>query len=413
MGARLSEAFVERAREELRANEMDAWLLYDFHGRNPMAADMLGMPEGQMRRFFVLLTPDAPPKALVHRIELAGWDGWPHELESYVGWEEMEATLGRMLEGRGVVAMEVSPGDGVPSVDHVPAGVVELIESLGVRVVSSVDLISRTAAQWGEKGLDHQRRAAEILAQTAQGAFKLAARAATNAGSGGGEGGMDAGEAGAGLPTNEYELAQWVRATLTDQGLTEVDTIVAVGENAALPHYEPQPEGSAPIRPGEVFLVDLWARAVGEPNAVFADQTWMGYLGSTVPDDVQAAWEAIVAARDGAVQLIRDADPESLPTGADVDRHVRSILTERGFADGIMHRTGHGIDREIHGVGPNLDSIETRDERRLVPGIGFSVEPGVYYEGSFGLRTEINVYMGDDGPEVTPKVIQDEMWLAE
>jgi Xaa-Pro aminopeptidase len=408
MGARLSEAFIERVRAELRANELDAWLLYDFHARNQMAADMLGMPEGQKRRYFVLLTPDAVPKALVHRIELSGWDGWPHEIESYVGWEEMEATLGRMLDGRAVVAMEVSPGDGVPSVDNVPAGVVELIESLGVRVVSSVDLISRTAAQWGETGLDLQRRAAEILARTARGAFDLAARAAAD-----GEGAGTAADAGAWLPANEYELAKWVRATLADQGLTEVDTIVAVGGNTALPHYEPPPHGSAPIRAGEIFLVDLWARAEGEPTAVFADQTWMGYLGSTVPEEIQAAWEALVSARDGAVQLIRDAHPEDLPTGAAVDRHVRSILTERGFADGIMHRTGHGIDREIHGVGPNLDSIETRDERRLVPGIGFSVEPGVYYEGRFGLRTEINVYMGDEGPEVSPNVIQHEMWLAE
>lgn len=393
MGARLSEALVERAREELRANDLDAWLLYDFHARNQMAADMLGMPEGQKRRYFVLLTPDAPPKALVHRIELSGWQGWPHEIESYMGWEEMEAALGRMLEGRAVIAMEVSPRDGVPYVDNVPAGVVELIESLGVRVVSSVELISRTAAQWGETGLELQRRAAAILARTAHGAFELAA--------------------GGGLPANEFELAEWVRERLTAEGLTEVDTIVAVGENAALPHYEPLPDSSAPIRPGEVFLVDLWARAAGEPSAVFADQTWMGYLGAAVPDEIADAWEALVAARDGAVQLIRDGYPDQLPTGADVDRHVRSILTERGFADGIMHRTGHGIDREIHGVGPNLDSIETRDERRLVPGIGFSVEPGLYYEGRFGLRTEINVYMGDEGPEVSPGEIQKEMWLAE
>lgn len=411
MGARLSDAFIERAREELEANDLDAWLLYDFHARNHVAADMLGMPEGQKRRYFLLLTPDAPPHALVHRIELSGWQGWPHGIESYVGWEEMEAKLADMLRGRAVVAMEISPGDGVPYVDNVPAGVVELIESLGVSVVSSVDLISRTAAQWGDRGLELQRRAAGILAETARGAFELAARAAD----GGGRGAVGAGadEAGGELPADEYELAEWVRARLTAEGLTEVDTIVAVGKNAALPHYEPQAEGSAPIRAGEVFLVDLWARAADDPSAVFADQTWMGYLGSRVPEEIQRAWEALVAARDGAVQLIRDAWPDDLPTGADVDRHVRSILTERGFGDGIMHRTGHGIDREIHGVGPNLDSIETRDERRLVPGIGFSVEPGVYYEGRFGLRTEINVYMDDDGPEVSPREIQHEMWLTE
>jgi Xaa-Pro aminopeptidase len=402
MAAKLSEALVEQVREELKAYDLDGWLLYDFHARNHVAADMVGLPEGQMRRYFVLLTADSAPVALVHKIELAGWEGWPHELESYVGWEEMEAALGRMLDGRAVVAMEVSPGDGVPAVDNVPAGVVELIESLGVRVVSSVDLISRTAAQWGEVGLELQREAAEILAKTARGVFELAAQAIGNGD----------GDGAAGRTVTEYELAEWVRATLTAEGLTGVDTIVAVGANAASPHYEPLEENSATIRAGEVFLVDLWARVADEPTAAFADQTWMGYLGPTVPGDVLEAWDALVAARDGAVQLVRDAYGGELPTGAEVDRHVRSILTDRGYADALMHRTGHGIDREIHGVGPNLDSIETRDERRLVPGIGFSVEPGVYLEGRFGLRTEINVYMGDDGPEVSPGEIQYEIWTT-
>jgi Xaa-Pro aminopeptidase len=399
MGASLSEAIVERVRAELETYDLDGWLLYDLHACNHVAADMVGLPEGQMRRYFVLLTPDSVPLALVHRIELSGWEEWPYELESYVGWEEMEAALGRMLQGRAMVAMEVSPGDGVPYVDLVPAGVVELIESLGVRVVSSVDLISRTAAQWGEIGLVRQREAAEILAKTARGVFEKAAQAV-------GDG------AGDGSTVTEYELAEWVRATLTAEGLTEVDTIVAIGENAAKPHYEPLAESSATIRAGEVFLVDLWGRMAGEPTAAFADQTWMGYLGPTVPADVLEAWEALVAARDGAVRLVREGYEGEPPTGGEVDRHVRSILTSRGYADALMHRTGHGIDREIHGVGPNLDSIETRDDRRLVRGIGFSVEPGVYLEGRFGLRTEINVYMADEGPEVSPGEIQYDIWTT-
>lgn len=396
MGARLSEAFVERAASELRAAGIDGWLLYDFRGRNPMAADLLGMPEGQKRRFFVMLSPDAPPAALVHRIELSGWSDWSGPIETYVGWEEMEAKLGRLLAGRDTVAMEVSERDAVPYVDNVPAGVLELVESLGGRVTSSVDLISRTVAQWGPRGRDLHRRAAEILARTARAAFDLAARAAS-------------GEAEDGVPATEHALAEWVRVRLRGAGLIGADTIVAVGANAAKPHYEPEVEGSAPLRAGEVFLIDLWGRFL-EPAAVYADQTWMGWLGPEPPGDVQAAWEAARDARDAAVDRIRRAG-DDLPTGADVDRAARAVLIERGYEDAIYHRTGHAIDRDLHGVGPNIDSVETRDERKLVPGVGFSIEPGLYFEGRFGVRTEIDVFVCDDGPEVSPDEVQQELWL--
>lgn len=396
MGARLSEAFAERAASELRAAGIDGWLLYDFHGRNPMVADLLGLPEGQKRRFFVMLSPDASPAALVHRIELSGWSEWSGSIEAYVGWEEMEAKLGRLLAGRATVAMEVSERDAVPYVDNVPAGVLQLVESLGASVTSSVDLISRTVAQWGPRGRRLHREAAEILARTAREAFEQAARAAS-------------GDAGDDVPATEGALAAWVRERLLAAGLTGADTIVAVGPNAAKPHYEPAVERSSPFRAGEVFLVDLWGR-FAEPAAVFADQTWMGWLGSEPPDDVQQAWEAARDARDAAVRRIGGAGA-GLPTGAEVDRAARAVLIERGYEDAIYHRTGHAIDRELHGVGPNIDSVETRDERRLVPGVGFSIEPGLYFDGRFGVRTEIDVYVRDDGPEVSPEEIQRELWL--
>ncbi len=407
MGASLSAEFVTRADREIRERGVDAWLLYDFRARNAMAAGILGMPEGQKRRYFLLLRPGQPPLALVQKIELSGWDGWPWQLESYLGWREMEEKLRRMLAGCSTVAMEVSPADAIPYVDNVPAGVVELIESLGPRVVSSVDLISRTAAQWGERGRELHHRAARILAATARSAFELAARAA----------GLEPRPAedtapgydvtGEPLPKDEHELARWVRARLESEGLTSEDTIIAVGPNAAKPHYEPSPESSAALDGGQVFMVDLWARVAGEPGAIFADQTWMGFLGPEPPADVEDAWRAIVDARDAAIDTIRVREGV---TGADADRAAREILISRGYEDAIFHRTGHGIDVDLHGVGPTLDSIEMRDDRRLVPGVGFSVEPGVYLEGRFGLRTEVDVYMREDGPEVTPDRIQYDLW---
>ena len=406
----LDAVFLETASRELNERGIDAWLLYDFRARNPLAADLVGLPEGQKRRYFVLIEPGRTPHALVQRIEVSGWDGWPHRLTSYVGWDELEAELRRMLDGMASVAMEVSPHDSIPYVDNVPAGVVELVESVGPRVVSSVDLISGTAAQWGRRGTELHHRAAEILARTARGAFELAARAAglnAEADPGTAPGVDTAGEP---TPATEHDLAEWIRARLKAEGLTETDTIVAVGPNAAKPHYEPLEEGSADLAAGQVFMVDLWGRVAGEPEAVFADQTWMGYLGPEPPADVTAAWEAVVAARDAAVDLIRE-NPGA--TGADADRAARETLIARGYEDAIFHRTGHGIDRELHGVGPTLDSIEMRDDRRLMPGVGFSVEPGVYLEGRFGHRTEIDVYMRDDGPEVTPSRIQYNLWRTE
>jgi len=359
MGANLSPEFLEAATTGMTAHGIDGWLLYDFRAKNPIAADLLGLPEGQKRRYFVLLRPSAAPVALVQKIEVSGWDGWPHDLISYVSCDELEDSLRRLLAECDTVAMEVSPLDSIPYVDHVPAGVVDLVETLGPRVVSSVDLISSTAAQWSERGHRLQGEAAEILARTARAAFELAVR--------------------------------------------------AVGPNAAKPHYSPEPGTSLAFEPGQVFMVDLWGKTAGEPEATYADQTWMGVLAPEAPSDVQAGWDAIVAARDAAIKTIRQNHEA---TGADADRAARQVLIDGGFEEAIFHRTGHGIDRDIHGVGPTLDSIETRDERRLVEGIGFSVEPGVYLEGRFGLRTEVDVYMAEDGPEVTPSRVQADLWLT-
>jgi Xaa-Pro aminopeptidase len=421
MSARLDETFVASAAAELRRAGIDAWLLYDLEARNRVAAELVNLPQGQTRRWFVLLRPDHPPHALAHRIELGEWENWNHELDAYVGWEELEREICRLVAGCRTVAMEVSPRDAVPFMDNVPAGVVELVASCDVEVVSSADLISGTYAQWGERGRDLHREASEILARTARAAFELAGRAVGLADADGGAetGESDAVDVSTGvegacgkveLPMTEYDLAEWIVRRLEDEGLTEGETIVAIGPNSAKPHYWPQAESTAALVPDQVLLIDLWGRMAGDPAAVFADQTWMGFLGSELPADVAEVWEAVREARDAGVAFIR-ASSGALPTGADVDRQVRSVLEGKGFGEAIFHRTGHGMDRVNHGFGPNLDCVETRDERPLVPGVGFSVEPGLYFDGRFGVRSEINVHMGTDGPEVTPPDHQAKPWL--
>ncbi|MEE9472309.1 MAG: M24 family metallopeptidase [Gemmatimonadota bacterium] len=412
MRARLPDGFVEATAAELERRSLDGWLLFDLEGRNRVTCELLGLGDGPSRRIFLLLRPGAKPSALAHRIELDAWDGWEGDLEAYVGWKEMEEALGRMLGGCEVVAMEVSRRDDVPFVDQVPAGVVELIESLDVRVVSSASLITGTYAQWGDSGYEAHVRAGALLADIAEAAF---------------ERGLEAVRQGACL--TEHDLAEWILARIAaagladgakaESGLAEGGTIVAAGSNSASAHYEPVAGSSALLEAGQVLLIDRWGKVAGDPDAVFADQTWMGVLGGEGPPGFQEAWNAVRAARNGAVELIRSRAADGallggtevpLLTGAEVDREARRILEEAGFGEHIQHRLGHGMDRALHGFGPNLDSVETRDERELVPGIGFSVEPGVYLSGRFGVRSEINVYLRADGPEVTTPRPQMEPW---
>ncbi len=394
MRIRLPRGFAEAAGNELRRHGLDGWLLFDLEGRNRVLCELLGLGDGPSRRIFLLLRPDARPAALAHRIELGPWSDWEGELTAYVGWEEMEQALRRLLDGCGTVAMEVSERDSVPFVDLVPAGVVELVESLGVRVVSSASLISGTYAQWGERGYETHVRAGRHLAGIAAAGFQRGLEAV------GGTGGM-----------TEYDLTEWILGEIAAAGLADGGTIVGVGPNSANPHYEPVAGESAPLEAGEVLLIDLWGRVAGDPDAVFADQTWMGVLGVAGPAGFDEAWTAVRAARDGAVEFIRErlGGGDRL-AGADVDDFSRRILERAGFGDYLQHRLGHGMDRALHGFGPNLDSVETREDRELIPGIGFSVEPGVYLPGRFGVRSEINVYLGPDGPEVTTTEVQSMPW---
>lgn len=396
MSVRLPSGLVERAGAELEKNSIDGWLLFDLEGRNPVACELLGLRDGPSRRVFLLLRPGHAPAAIAHRIELDPWAEWEGALETYVGWEELEMKLGRLLGGCRSVAMEVSQKDAVPFVDLVPAGVVELVESLGVQVVSSAPLISGTYAQWGAHGYETHVRAGELIAGIARAAFLRA---------------LDAAGSASGM--TEHDLAEWILSEIAGAGLEEEGTIVGTGPNSASAHYEPLPGKSAVLAEGEVLLIDLWGKVRGDPDSVFADQTWMGVLGSEEPVRFGDVWDAARAARDGAVEHVRDRvrAGESV-TGAEVDLVSRRIIEEAGFGEYLQHRLGHGMDRAIHGFGPNLDAVETRETRELIEGIGFSVEPGIYLPGRFGVRTEINVYMGPSGPEVTTPDVQMEPWRA-
>lgn len=368
---------------------LDGWLLYDFHGLNPVATGLLALSGMGTRRIFVYVPATGAPAAITHAIEQAPWREWPSQWAKteYSGWRQLESQLESIVRGKRV-AMEYSPGDAVPYLDRVPAGVLEMVRNAGATVVSSADLVSRFYAVWTPDNVASHRRAAEIIAVIAGNAMKRAGEAASG-----------------GSALTEHALQQWILGEFAANGLsTDHGPIVAIGPNAANPHYEPPANGSAPIVRGSILLIDLWAR---EDNGVFADQTWVGSLGDPGERDL-SVWHAVRDARDAAIAMIRERIPAGQPVkGGEVDDAARAVITERGFGERFIHRTGHSIDaRDLHGSGPHLDNLETREERLLIPGVGFSIEPGVYLTGDVGMRSEVNAWIGDREVLITPAEYQ-------
>ncbi|MEO8227686.1 MAG: M24 family metallopeptidase [Gemmatimonadota bacterium] len=369
-------------REGLAAAGADGWLLFDFHGVNPVAGRVLGLGGMGSRRIFVLLPAEGEPVAVAHKIELQPLEGFPGRVVPYARWEELHAALGPLVAGR-TLAMEISPDDAVPYLDRVPYGVVQLLTRLGATIVPSGPLVTTFAARWSPADLADHRAAAEVLATVARTELARAVH-----------------EGGTGL--TETALQARVVAAIEAGGLV-LDTlpIVGFGPNAANPHYEPHAGRDRTLGHDEVVLLDLWAgRSL---QSVFADQTWMGFSGSHPPDRVETVWATVRDARDAAVKAVQDgARSGRAVAGYEGDRAARGVIERAGFGEWFVHRTGHSIDRDLHGSGPHLDDYETHDDRRLVPGVGFSVEPGIYLPGEFGVRSEINMYWGPEGPTVTP-----------
>jgi Xaa-Pro dipeptidase len=376
-------------KEALAEAGLDGWLLFAFQGLNPVATRVLGLSGMNTRRLFVLLPREGNPVAVAHKIELQGLETFPGRVIPYARWSELHEALASLVAGR-TLAMEISPGNAVPYLDRVPFGVVELLQGFGARIVPSGLLVSRFAARWSRQELEDHRYAAEILAEVARTTLSQAVRDQSG-------------------QLTESALQARVVAAVEARGLVFDELpIVGFGSNSAKPHYEPRPGSDAVLQKDDLVLLDLWAGR--SRNTVFADQTWIGFAGSRVSPRVDQVWRTVRQARDAAIESVRRAASEHRPiAGFEADRAARTVIEAAGFADSFVHRTGHSIDRNLHGSGPHLDDYETHDDRVLVPGVGFSVEPGIYLPGSFGIRSEVNVFMGADGPEVTPREPQVEV----
>lgn len=365
---------------------LDGWLLYDFHGSNPIARRVAGLGGGAKlttRRWYYLVPASGQPRALVHGIERDSLAHLPGERHIYAGRNELEAGLADLTRGMGRIAMEYSPSCAIPYLSRVDAGTVERIRSLGAEVVSSGDLVQRFEAVWDEAALATHRTASGHLYAIKDRAFELIRDRV------------------AGGALTEYEVQQTMADWFRDAGLvTDCPPVVAAQESSGNPHYLPTEAAHRPVRPGQIVLLDLWGK-VDRPGAVYADITWIGFTGPAVPAAAAAVFGTAREARDAAVELVADRVRAGRPiSGWEVDRAARDVIGAAGYGDRFMHRTGHSLGEEVHGNGVHMDDYETHDERRLIAGTGFTIEPGIYLD-DFGVRTEINVYAGTDGIAVT------------
>ncbi len=380
----LDVAAIQRA---LAADRLDGWLLYDFHGSNPIAQQLAGLSGGvhmTTRRWYYLIPASGEPRALVHAIEKHNLDHLPGTRILYAGRQQLDEGLTALLGPARRLAMEYSPDCAIPYVSRVDAGTAEAIRKRGVEIVSSGDLVQQFEATWSAEQLALHRAAAAALYRIKDRAFEEASGALTG-----------------GRRQTEYDLQQLMVGWFREEGLvSDAPPVVAIGVNAGNPHYLPTAEHNRPIVGDEVLLLDLWGKKA-QPGAVFADITWVGATSRQVPSEPAAAFQAIVNARDTAVELVqqRAVSGEDL-RGWQVDRAARKVLEDSGYGTYVLHRTGHSLGENVHGNGTHLDDYETHDERRFVPRTGFTVEPGLYFE-RFGVRTEINVYRSERDAEVT------------
>jgi Xaa-Pro aminopeptidase len=371
---------IAQVQHALAEDRLDGWLLYDFHGSNPIARALVGLNGGgkmTTRRWYYLVPASGEPRGLVHAIEPHTLDGLPGSVEVYGGREALATGLDRLVGGLTRVAMEYSPESAIPYIGRVDAGTVESIRRRGVDVVSSGDLVQRFEAVWDQEALESHLAASAALYRIKDRAFAALAE-----------------RTGQGVPTTEYQLQQLMKGWLGDEGLvSDAPPVVGSMENAANPHYMPSPDRSRTIGANELVLLDLWGKRAAA-GAVYADITWVGFTGASVPAEFASAFEAAARARDAAVALVQRAARAGTDLrGWQVDRAAREVLQAAGFGSHILHRTGHSLGTEVHGNGVHMDDYETHDDRRLLPGTAFTLEPGLYFD-RFGVRTEINVFFG-------------------
>ncbi len=383
---------VQAAQEFMASQELAGWLIHDFRHSNPIFPQVVTASGHVTRPCFLYLPKEGPGQLIVHYVDAGKFTDSGFDLIVYRNRTAMVDALTRTLSGVSSVAMEYSPQNALPRVSRVDAGTVELVRSLGVEVVSSADLMQYATQRWSTEQLEGHRRCAAKLGEIVNQAFDYI--------------GQRLGDG-----VTEFDVAEFIRGRFSEEGLEAADgPIVSTNAHCSDPHYEPMQEGSSVIVPGDWVLIDLWARENRPANAeraaalaqgndsVYADITWVAYVGDSPPPRHREVFEIVTGARDAALKFLEDSHRDGVPVeGWQADEVARTYITERGYGDYFTHRLGHSISYEVHGEAVNLDNFETHDTRRIIPGVGFSIEPGIYLP-EFGVRSEIDAFMSEDGP---------------
>ena len=393
-------ANIARIQEELRSAGVDGWLFYDFHNRDAIAYHVLGLDFGKFtsRRWFYWVPAEGSPVKLCSKVESTKLDPLPGDARLYLSWRELHASLKSMLGAARTVAMQFSPAANIPYVSIVDGGTIELIRSLGYEVVSSAGLVQTFQAVLDDAAYRSHLAAGERVQRIKDEAFALVGR-----------------ELRAGRTITQYDVQQYIVNRYADDGLTCKGEfpIVGTNEQPANPHFEPTPANARPIRKGDTLLIDLWAK-LNEPGSIFYDITWCGFVGSNPPPKYVEIFKVVRDARNAALEFIRARYAGRTPVfGWEVDDVCRAVVEKAGYGAYFIHRTGHSIGEEVHGNGVNIDNLETRDERELVPGICFSIEPGIYLAGEMAVRSEIDVFITPAGSVDVAGDMQSELILID
>lgn len=377
---------IEEIQAALKQEQLDGWLFFDHHRRDPLAYRVLDFTPGSMvtRRWFYFIPAEGEPRGLVHRIESQTLAPLPGKHARYAGWITLVDALRAMLSGARRIAMQYSPDCAIPYVAMVDAGTVDLLRGLGLEIATSANLVQYFEARWTEQQLESHLDAGRIIDGIRRDAFQMVGEKLRT-----------------GQRITEWDTQQFILSRFKTAGLfTDHGPDVAVNANASNPHYEPKQGASAEIKRGDVLLMDMWAK-LDRPSSVYYDITWLGFCGTTPRPEVEKIFATVTGARNKAIQCVRGA----VASGADlrgyqVDDAARLYITDQGYGEWFFHRTGHSIGMDVHGTGANMDNLETHDERRVIPWTCFSIEPGIYLP-EFGMRSEVNVFVSEREARVT------------
>jgi Xaa-Pro dipeptidase len=383
--------------QALRENKLDGWLFYDHHHRDPLAYSILGLDPNLhvTRRWYYFIPATGEPKKLVHRIESFRLDTLPGTKTAYSSWQELESQLATLLTGATRIAMQYSPRNAIMYVSMVDAGTIELLRDLGKQIITSADLVSHFEAVLTDEQLATHYVAQKKIDKILEAAWKEIGARARNGG------------------TDEHAMVQYLQQAMTRENLIwEHGPNVSAGPNSADSHYEPTAANSRPIGKGDFVLIDIWGKLAepGDPSrgrstAVWYDITWTGVVNREPTDREQLIFSTVRNARDASIKAVEDAFAAHQPiAGWQADDASRDVIRKAGFGDFFTHRTGHNIGPELHGNGAHLDNLETHDERLILPNTCFSVEPGLYFPGEFGVRSEVDMIARKGKAEVTGRI---------